>query len=134
MSNYFENLLGEFILRAGSLEKPAVYLALTSGVPTDAHTGATIPELASAGSYARLAASGTAFWDALSDGATSNTSEAAFAAATADWGIVSGVVFLDSSTIGAGNVLFHGTLTTPRTVLNGDTFKFNANNLDIQFL
>ena len=31
----------------------------------------------------------------------------------------------------AGNVLFHGALTTPRIVLDGDTFKFNAGDIDI---
>ena len=54
-----------------------------------------------------------------------------FPTANADWGHVSGVFVADAST--AGNMLLHGSLTSPREVKNGDVFKFNATDLDISF-
>ena len=51
--------------------------------------------------------------------------------ATGDWGMVSGVIVSDHAS--AGNILLHGSLTTPRDVKNGDVFKFNAGDLDITF-
>ena len=80
------------------------------------------------GSYARVQVTG---WDAPSDGATQNTSAITFPTATGDWGMVSGVIVTDHAS--AGNVLLHGSLTTPRDVKNGDVFKFNAGDLDITF-
>ena len=45
--------------------------------------------------------------------------------------IVTHIALLDSSTIGSGNVLFFGALTTDKTVSSGDQFTIAAGNLSI---
>ena len=57
--------------------------------------------------------------------------ELAFPVATADWGTVSGVIITDDATYNGGNVLMHGTLSSPRNVQTGDTFKFSAGNIQV---
>ena len=133
-SDYLEQALFNHIFRFAEFSKPTeVAIALLTNPATDAHTGATMPELPSANGYERVTnASGDAFWDAHGTaGPGDNASEIAFATATGNWGYVSGVAILDSNTHGAGNILVHSTLTTPRIVLSGDVAKFNAGELDI---
>jgi len=141
MSNYMESGVLNFVLRANSNSFAApsnVSVALLtnhdSNWGVDAKNGGTMPEVANAGSYARvdLGAPSNADWDEVSTGgATSNSSAVTFAAATAHWGMISGVALVTSATYGAGSVLFHGALTTPVDVTSGSTFKFNAGDLDI---
>ena len=135
MSDYLEAALINHIFRGTAFSQPAgIYIALTSGVPTDAQTGVTLTEISGAG-YARASgcgpsSNGNSKWDApTTAGDTENTAAIEFAAASADWGYVSGVAIVDALT--NGNILFHGGLTTPRIVLDGDTFKFNAGDIDI---
>lgn len=141
LSNYMESGVLNLVLRANtnSFAAPAnVSVALLTNHDTywglDAKNGGTMPEVASAGSYARvtLGAPANATWNEVNaNGATSNTSAITFATATAHWGMVSGVALVTSSTHGAGSILFHGALTTARDVSSGDTFKFSAGDLDI---
>ena len=137
LSNYAESGILNLLLRGNtnSFAAPSnVSIALCSGVPVDSNTGSSIPELANAGNYSRvsLGSPSDGDWDYVTTaGATANTSTATFPTANANWGIVSGVAIVNNTTHGAGQVLFHGKLTTARTVLNGDTFKFNAGDIDI---
>jgi|TARA_B100000029_G_scaffold417245_1_gene421799 hypothetical protein len=141
MSNYMESGVLNFILRSNSNSFAApsnVSVALLtnhdSNWGVDAKNGGTMPEVANANGYARvdLGAPANADWNEVSTGgATSNSSAINFPEATAHWGMVSGVALVTSATHGAGSILFHGALTTPRDVTSGDTFKFNAGDLDI---
>jgi hypothetical protein len=141
LSNYMESGVLNLVLRANtnSFAAPSnVSVALLrnhdSNWDIDVMAGDSMPEVASAGSYARksLGAPANASWDEVSTGgATSNSSAITFPAATAHWGMVSGVALVTSLTHGAGKILFHGALTTPRDVTNGDTFRFSAGDLDI---
>ena len=137
LSDYAESGILNLLLRGNTNTFAApsnVSIALCSGVPIDSNTGATIPELKNGSSYARvsLGSPSDGDWDVFTTGgATANTSTATFPPATGNWGIVSGVAIVNNATHGAGQVLFHGKLTTARTVLNGDTFKFNAGDIDI---
>ena len=135
MSDYLESKLINHIFRDTAFSQPGgIYIALTSGVPVDAVTGSTLNEIGGAG-YTRASGcnpgtNGNAAWDApTTAGDTENTSAIEFVQASADWGYVSGVAICDGLT--GGNVLFHGSLTTPRIVRNGDTFKFNAGDIDL---
>jgi hypothetical protein len=93
-------------------------------------------EIANAGAYARVAVNpDDANWDAIDQisdsGHTQNTSDVLFTAASADWGWVSGMFIADDSTWGSGNILFNGTLTTPKLIQTDDQMKFSAGNIDV---
>lgn len=91
----------------------------------------TITGEVSGGSYGRIEVGGTSgrSFTAASAGATTNNEDWTFTTATADWGTVNYVAVMSAST--AGSVYIHGPLTAPKTVNNGDTFKFNAGDFDI---
>lgn len=105
------------------------WIALFTVAPGEAGGGTEV----SGGSYARVAAT----WAAAVQGApsTKNPSGAVtFAAATADWAAgatqVVAVGVFDASS--AGNLVWYGTLTTARNILNGDTPSFAAAALTFQ--
>ena len=141
MSDFLESGIIDHLLRTITFSKPSnISIALLTNHDAnwalDAKTGVTIPAAANASAYARksLSAPADATWDLPGTGSptTSNTAAIEFAAASGgDWGYVSGIAIVDSLTYAAGNVLFHGALTTPRIVTDGDTFKFNAGDIDI---
>ena len=131
MSDFLEGEVIKHIFRTGSYTKPStIYIALCTAAPSDSSTGSTITE-PSGGSYARVQvgpADGS--WSAPgAGGLTDNVADITFATATANWGTITHVAICDAST--AGNLLFHGALTTSKAVNNGDTFKFNAGALDV---
>ena len=131
MSTDLENALVNHVLRNTAYTTPgtSVYVGLIKYYETDKMEAGTLTSKEDfGGSYARVQVTG---WDAPSDGATQNTGAITFPTATGDWGMVSGVIVSDHAS--AGNILLHGSLTTPRDVKNGDVFKFNAGDLDITF-
>ena len=133
MSTYLENALVNHVLRNTAYTTPGttVYVGLVNYYDAAVvEAGTLTQEVTTSGStaYNRVQVTG---WDAPSDGATQNTSAITFPTATADWGMISGVIISDAST--DGNVLLHGSLTTARDVKSGDVFKFNAGDLDITF-
>lgn len=122
MSNYLENALINAVLRNTSYTTPStVYVGLFTSDPTDANTGTEV----SGGSYQRKAVT----FSSPSNGVTSNSSAIEFDQATANWGTVTHMGILDAST--AGNLLFHGQLTSSKTIETGDVFKFNATALSV---
>ena len=131
LSNYLENALISHVLRNTAFTTPgtSVYVGLIKFYETDTLEAGTITQEVSGGSYARVQV--TSWDDPSGGGATQNTSAITFPTATADWGMISGVIVADASS--AGNVLLHGSLTSARDVKNGDVFKFNAGDLDITF-
>lgn len=141
--NKCENKIVDQIFRAQSFSFPAsLYVALSTGTPTDSSTGASMSEV-TGGSYARQTIVGaTDTWystNGTSSGAssgtggtTSNVAAITFPTASADWGTVSGIVITDSATTGAGNALFWGTLSVNKVVSNGDVFSFSVGSLSIQ--
>lgn len=122
-SDYLENALLDHILRNTALTSPTtVYLALFDATGTALETNSLTGEI-SGGSYARQAVA----FDAPAAGATANTSAVSFTNMPAV--TVAYVAVTDAAT--AGNVLFHGALTTSRTLNAGDTFTIAAGDLDI---
>lgn len=135
-SDYLEAQLINHIFRTGSFAKPAVLaIALCIAAPVDADTGAlTGKEVANAGAYARQTLNPLdANWAAPGvGGLTDNAVAITFPVSTASWGIVTHIAIVDSATFGAGNLLFHGALTTSRNVDSaGIQIKFNIGDLDI---
>lgn len=139
MSDYLENKLVDHIFRNRSYTVPTtIYVALFTAAPSDSGGGTEV----SGGSYARVqvgpsdsaweSTQGTTAAEASSGtgGATQNGSTITFPTPTANWGTITHVGIFDAST--AGNLLFHGALTTPKTVNNGDPAPtFPAGALDV---
>jgi hypothetical protein len=127
LSDYAENHLIDAFLRGQTYTMPATtYVALTTTTPSDSSCGTEV----SGGSYARVAVtSSLANWAGTQStgsttastgtgGTTSNNNTITFPAPTANWGTVVGFCVFDAST--SGNLLFYSTLTTSKTINNGD--------------
>jgi hypothetical protein len=132
MSDYLEEKIIDHLFRTATFAKPAaIYLALYTAAPSDSGGGTEV----AGGSYARVEVSQLdANWNAPTggDGLTDNVNDITFPAPTANWGTVVAFGLLDASS--GGNLLIHGTLTTSKTVNNGDPApKFTAGDLDITF-
>ena len=135
MSDYLEVELRKHIFRTGSFTKPTVLaVALCTAATTDASTGATITEVANSFGYARQTLNPLdANWTGASstNGLTDNASAITFTASGGSWGTVTHIAICDSATHGAGNVLFHGALTSSKTIADGDSLTFAIGALDI---
>lgn len=128
MSNYLENSLANHVFRTTGFTQPQnLHIALYTAAPSDSGGGT---ELTGAG-YARVQVSRADSQWTLSSGAVSNTNTITFPTPTANWGNVTHFGIFDAST--GGNLLFHGSLTTAKTVNQGDTVTFPAGQLVIQF-
>jgi len=130
-SDYLENKVLDHVLKNTSFTQPTnLYLGLWTA--DDGLESGTITSEVSGGSYARQnldVDSSSGEFDTASGGSTSNTQTVTFPAATANWGTITHVAVMDAST--GGNVLFHGAVTTSKTIESGDTFQVSAGNLTI---
>lgn len=124
LSNYLENKIIDHVLRNTPYTTPGtqVWLALYTADPTDADAGTEV----TGGSYARQQVTA---WDAPAARATANTNVITFPQASANWGNVTHIGIRDASA--GGNLLFHGPLTTPKTVNTGGNFSIPAGDIDI---
>jgi hypothetical protein len=122
-SDYTENLALNWLLTSGSATRPtAWYMGLHTGSPADDDSGANE---VSGGSYARQSVTFSVTNDTASNSAT-----VTFPAATANWGTISHISVYDGNT-GSDNLLFHGAVTTSKTIESGDTFQVSSGNLEI---
>ncbi len=110
-SDYAELKVLEHLMGKTSMTMPAtVYAALCTVVPTDASTGATITE-ANYTTYARKQIQATDL-NAAAAGVITNANAITFAACTGGSSTIIGIAIVDNGTIGAGNVLYWGTVTS----------------------
>jgi hypothetical protein len=122
LSNYLENALINGTLRATNYTAPAtVYVGLFTSDPTDAGSGTEV----SGNGYARKSAT----FGAPSNGASVTSADIQFDQATGSWGTIGWFGILDAST--SGNLLYHGALTTSKTIDTGDVFKIAAGSLTV---
>jgi hypothetical protein len=122
MSNYLENALINATLRNTAFTSPStVYVGLFLTDPTDAGTGNEV----SGGSYARKAMT----FGAPSNGVSTNSAAVEFDQATGDWGTIPFFALFDAST--SGNMLYHGALTSSKTIETGDVFKFASASVSV---
>jgi hypothetical protein len=147
LSDYLESGLINHVFREETFAKPSnISLALTSGVPKDSDTGATLPEIPSGinGSgtgYARvdLGAPSDTTWTFTDErfiagsGLIKNSGQLIFNTALLDWGWVSGIAIVDNGGHGSGNLLMHAQLDNPRLIYTGDNAKFDTETLEISF-
>jgi hypothetical protein len=124
-SDYLENKVLDHFLGTASTSAPAtVYLALFTTDPTDAGSGTEVSTSGTA--YARQSIA----FSSASSGTTSNSADVEFSQATGSgFGTVTHFGIFDAST--AGNLLFHGALTSSKTIDAGDVFKIASGNLSI---
>jgi hypothetical protein len=120
-SDYTENLALTWLLTSSSATRPSAwYLGLFTSATSDAGGGTEV----SGGSYARQSVAFT-----VSTSTASNSATITFPTASASWGTITHVAVYDAST--SGNQLFHGAVTTSKTIDSGDTFQVTAGNLTI---
>lgn len=145
MSDFLEVELIKHLFRTGSFTKPVdIAICLLTTAADDANTGiftAATPgvEVTAAGGYERAndantggGASNTtdpldANWSAVgggTDGQTDNVSAITYAQATASWGDVAAMAITNAAAHNTGDLLFHSTVTTTRTIDSGDTAEF----------
>jgi hypothetical protein len=150
LSDFLENKLIDFLFRgqaigitgasAGAGSGPTnLYVGLFTVNPSDTGGGTEV----TGGSYARVTvASSLANWAGTqaaasttassgTSGTTSNNGSITFPTPTASWGVITGFGIFDA--LSGGNLLIWGSLSTNKTVNNGDAAPaFNAAALSIQ--
>ena len=136
-TDYTESGVINHLFRTSTFPKPStIAIALTTNIPGDNVTIATLAELPNANNYARanLGAPADSTWSAVSQGAigsglSSNSNVINFNQNTgSDWGWVSGVAILDNAGYGSGAILFTSAIT-PQLIQVGTTFSFPVGNI-----
>jgi hypothetical protein len=116
LSDYAEKLLLDWLMTPATVTRPTSWrIALFTAPPSDAGGGTEV----SGGGYARQPV--TFAPASAPDGTTTNTALIAFTA-TANWGTITHIGLFDAAT--AGNLLWHGPLSTARTITTGDRLEF----------
>ena len=132
-SNYLQNKLLDHVLTGTAYSQPSGrFLALFTNTSTIAaanlEAGTLTDEVStSVTAYTRKAVA----FAAASGGSSATNATVTFDAATANWGTITHVAVMDGNTVGAGNVLFWGAVTTSKTIETGDTFQVTSGNLTI---
>ncbi len=123
-SNYLEDKMLDHALGTTAYSQPLTqHLALHTADPGETGTGA---ELSGTG-YSRSAID---FNAASSGTATGPTSAIEFTnSGGTSWDQVTHFGIWDAST--SGNLLYYGSLTTPKTIAAGDTLRFTADSISI---
>jgi hypothetical protein len=126
--DFLEDELLDHVFGNAAYAAPAtLYLALSTTDPTDDGSGITEP---GGGSYARLGVANNATnFPAASGGSKSNGTDFTFVTATASWGVIAYMAIFDAGA--GGNMLAHASLTSSKTIDNGDTVIFETGNLTI---
>ncbi|MMZ58623.1 hypothetical protein D1872_206120 [compost metagenome] len=125
-SNYWKTACLNAALRGISFTPPAkLFIALYVSDPTDADTGQEI----TGGGYARMQVVFSTPTIVARRAVTSNIADVAFPVATGDQGIAAFVGIRDAAT--GGNLIYHGAVKKPRTILENDLIRFLTGQLVI---
>ena len=131
-SNYLENELLDHALGTGSaFSQPSnVYVGLFTSADSTGATAAnleagTITNEISGNGYSRQSAT----FGAASGGSASNSGNLTFTASGGNWGTITHVSIHDAAS--SGNLLFHGAVTSSKTIETGDTFQISSGNLTV---
>jgi len=131
LSDYAENALLDHLLNNISYTPAAtVYLALATGDPTDAATGASMNEVANSNNYGRTAISfgAAAIRKVVQSGAVT------FPQASGAWGTITHWVIVTSATHGAGNALAHGLFSASFAPVSGNTPTVPNMSVEVEIL
>lgn len=122
LSNHAENLLLDWLMTDESVTRPTSwYLALFTAAPNDSGGGTEV----SGSGYSRQAVAFTA----ASSGAVTNDDLVSFTADGGNWGSITHAAIFDAGT--SGNMLWHGALSSARTINDTDTLNFAAGEIDL---
>ena len=131
LSDHSENLLLNYLMTDTSVSRPSNhYLALFTASPSDSGGGTEC----SGNGYARQqvhfsTASGTG-GTISNDGTTSaNGTAVNFTASGGSFGTITHIAIFDASS--SGNMLWHGSISTTKTVADGDSLQFVAGAVDL---
>jgi len=127
-SDYLENKLLDHTLGNTAFTQPTVRIALFTNASTNTTANleaGTLTDEVSGTGYARQSIS----FGTSTNGTAFNDATVTFPTATGNQGTISHVAIMDAVT--GGNVLFYGTVTTAKQILNGDTFQISNGNLSI---
>lgn len=126
-SDYMENNIVNWFRGTAFPAVPTnLYVSFHTADVTDGGTGTEV----SGGSYARVSVTANGTEWSNTAGVLSNVNDINFPDATANWGTVTHVGVWDAAS--AGNLLFHGALTSSLVVNNGQTnIKIAAGALDL---
>lgn len=123
-SDYLENEVLDHIL-GNTVYTPASTIYIGLWTADNGLEAGTLTGEVSGGAYARQSVT----FDVASGGSADSAATVTFPAATANWGTITHIAVMDAAT--GGNVLFHGAVTTSKTIETGDTFQVSAGNLTI---
>ena len=124
LSDYAEKLLLDWLMTTGSATRPTTwFLALYTAAPNDAGGGTQV----TGNGYARQSIT---FAAGVSPGGTMASNNAqTFTASGGNWGNITHIGIFDAST--AGNLLWHGPMTTARTINDGDQLVFASGAVNL---
>ena len=122
MSDYLElKFLDHFTGTASTSAPSAVYLGLATGSIGDDASGSEL----TGNNYSRKAIT----FASASSGSIASNANVEFDPATGSWGDVSHWGIFDASS--SGNLLFHGSFTSAKTIASGDILKEASGSLTI---
>ena len=122
MSDYLElKFLDHFTGTASTSAPSAVYLGLATASLQDDASGTEL----TGNNYTRKAIT----FASASGGSIASNSAVEFNSATGSWGSVSHWGIFDASS--SGNLLFHGSFTSAKTIASGDILKVASGSLTI---
>ena len=131
-SNYFISKLLNQLFNATSYSFPSTsYFALWTATLSATSTGATAGEAAYTG-YARVAMTDNAtnFSTSSSGSSTTNNVAITWGANSSGSEIETYIAILDSATVGAGNILYWGSISST-TIATGETPQINISGLTV---
>lgn len=124
LSDYSEKLLLDWLMTNGSATRPTSrHVAIYTAAPSESGGGTEV----SGNGYSRQEVTFSAA--STPSGTTSNNNAVSFTAAGGSWGTITHIGIFDAAT--GGNLLWHGALTAPKTVGDGDTLEFSIGNIDL---
>ncbi|MHC4104432.1 MAG: phage tail fiber protein [Planctomycetota bacterium] len=139
LSDYIENgWLDHIFENTAYTQETELYVGLSTADPADDASGIT-EQTIGVGGYSRQAIGGTSYWGAASSRSITNSvAGVTFSQATADWSSGSNQTHwficnhATNTTWGTNvDLIAHGTLTTAKAVLNGNTASFGTNEFTI---
>jgi hypothetical protein len=124
LADYEELKILELLVGKTAHSTPTVWVGLSTANPGENASGLAEPV---AMGYARVITTGV--WGTAANGTITNTTAITFAASSGSWGTITYFCLFDALT--TGNMLAYGSLTQAKTVISGDTPKFDIGAITI---
>ena len=124
LSNYAENKVLDHLFKNTSYTSPTAYIGYFNNTITDS----SVPTEVTGNGYGRVEISSK--MGSASSGTITNTSAITFPAASGgDHGVITAIAIYDAAT--SGNMIAYGSLTTSKTISDGDQLNIAIGNLSI---